>query len=491
MPLRSALFAVQSLFRPVITFLFLLGFSLSASSQQWTTSGNNIYNNNTGNVGVGTITPAYPLDVNGTIRAQSGTLLLMTGNAGLTGTCLATHLFNTCGSSGYLTFGFNTTTGAGTSTPDPLVIQQSNLSVGINTNNPQAKLHIKGAGATSSTSSFLVLNSAGTEMFRVVDNGNIGVGTSSPRTNVEVTGYLSATTGLSIGGTSFTSNAPVNGFTLKNESNFGTFNMGSGMGFGYKFKTNTIDRLVIGDANTKLLNSNMLINTQTDNGNKLQVNGNLWTTGFILTTGAAAGKVLTSDASGNATWQTASGTSGWALTGNSTVDPSTTFVGTTDNSSVAFRTSNSERMRIDGATGNILIGKTSQVNTGYQLDINGNIRAARVVVNTSGADFVFDSAYRITPLSDVEKFILAHHHLPQIAPASEMQTQGADLGDLQTQLLAKVEELTLYVIDQDKRLEQEASRNKEQQAIIDRQAKLLEQQQKLLEQIQEKMTKKP
>jgi hypothetical protein len=100
--------------------------------------------------------------------------------------------------------------------------------------------------------------------------------------------------------------------------------------------------------------------------------------------------------------------------------------------------------------GNVLIGKASQVNTAYKLDVNGGVRANSVVVNTTGADFVFAKNYRLRPLAEVESFIQANHHLPEIAPAAQMQAEGVSLGELQTQLLQKIEELTLYVIEQKK-----------------------------------------
>jgi hypothetical protein len=100
--------------------------------------------------------------------------------------------------------------------------------------------------------------------------------------------------------------------------------------------------------------------------------------------------------------------------------------------------------------GNVLIGKTSQTNTSYKLDVNGNIRANKVVVNTTGADFVFDSSYSLLQLDSVENYIRQNRHLPGIAPASEMQSQGIDVGENQTRLLQKIEELTLYIIELNK-----------------------------------------
>ena len=105
------------------------------------------------------------------------------------------------------------------------------------------------------------------------------------------------------------------------------------------------------------------------------------------------------------------------------------------------------------AGGNVLIGKTSQVNNVYILDINGSARANKVVVNTTGADFVFDSSYQLRSLDSVEIFIQQNKHLPEIEPAADMQKEGVDLGSNQTKLLQKIEELTLYLIEQNKKQE--------------------------------------
>lgn len=117
---------------------------------------------------------------------------------------------------------------------------------------------------------------------------------------------------------------------------------------------------------------------------------------------------------------------------------------------ITIGSGNSEIIRFK-SNGNVLIGKTSQA-TGYKLDIAGNVRADKIVVNTTGADFVFDSSYKLMPLNEVADFISSHRHLPEIAPASDMQTKGIDLGDNQTKLLQKIEELTLYLIEQNKQL---------------------------------------
>jgi hypothetical protein len=96
---------------------------------------------------------------------------------------------------------------------------------------------------------------------------------------------------------------------------------------------------------------------------------------------------------------------------------------------------------------NVLIGKTTQNNAAYKLDVAGKIRADEIIVNTTGADFVFDSTYKLRTLPELETFIKQNKHLPEIAPAKEMQENGVSAGEMQAKLLQKIEELTLYVIE--------------------------------------------
>ena len=159
-----------------------------------------------------------------------------------------------------------------------------------------------------------------------------------------------------------------------------------------------------------------------------------------------------------------------------------------------YNTSNAQELLLNsqGASyftgGNVLIGKTSQTNSGYILDVNGTGRLNQVVVNSTGADYVFDPGYRLLPLDDLESYVHKEHHLPGIASAGQMQQEGVNIGDNQTRLLAKIEELTLYLIKEDKRsaalqekIEQLEDRNKLLEAR-DRKLEGLEQRIQLLEQ---------
>lgn len=102
-------------------------------------------------------------------------------------------------------------------------------------------------------------------------------------------------------------------------------------------------------------------------------------------------------------------------------------------------------------TGNFGIGTAMPA---YKLDVNGTIRANEIIVNTTGADYVFDESYHLPSLSEVERYIAEHKHLPEVQSAEQVQQEGMSVGEMQTLLLQKIEELTLYIIEQDKRIKQ-------------------------------------
>ena len=83
---------------------------------------------------------------------------------------------------------------------------------------------------------------------------------------------------------------------------------------------------------------------------------------------------------------------------------------------------------------------------------DGTIRASEIIVSTTGADFVFADDYELRPLSEVKTFIQENKHLPEIKSAQEMQENGVGINELQTQLLQKIEELTLYILQQEERI---------------------------------------
>ncbi len=89
------------------------------------------------------------------------------------------------------------------------------------------------------------------------------------------------------------------------------------------------------------------------------------------------------------------------------------------------------------------------------LDVKGTIHAQEVKVDMNNwSDFVFHPSYQLKPLMEVEKFIKANGHLHDIPSAAEVEQNGVNVGEMQKKLLQKVEELTLYVIELKKEIEQ-------------------------------------
>jgi len=101
------------------------------------------------------------------------------------------------------------------------------------------------------------------------------------------------------------------------------------------------------------------------------------------------------------------------------------------------------------------------------LSVNGTIHAREVIVDNNGwSDYVFDKNYRLAPLKEVEKEIHDQKHLPGIPSASDVAKNGVSLGDMQAKLLATVEEMTLRLIDQEKRLDDQAKQMRDQNERI-------------------------
>jgi hypothetical protein len=147
----------------------------------------------------------------------------------------------------------------------------------------------------------------------------------------------------------------------------------------------------------------------------------------------------------------------WSTTGNIATNGDSSFVGTVDTNRLSFRTNNVERMTIlkDGT-----IGIGTKTTDGYQLAVNGTAIFVKIKVKplANWPDYVFGDAYNLAPLDSLEGYIRQYHHLPGILSQQEQQHQGVDLAEQQAALLKKLEEHTLYLIDQNKQLKKMTSR---------------------------------
>lgn len=108
----------------------------------------------------------------------------------------------------------------------------------------------------------------------------------------------------------------------------------------------------------------------------------------------------------------------------------------------------------------IVIGNattTIPASSPYKLAVSGGIITEKVRVATNGtpfwADFVFEPTYKLRPLGELEKFIQDNKHLPEIPSTADVTQNGIDLAEMQALLLQKIEELSLYVIEQNKKID--------------------------------------
>ena len=148
---------------------------------------------------------------------------------------------------------------------------------------------------------------------------------------------------------------------------------------------------------------------------------------------------------------------------------------------IRFFTRGTYRMGIH-SSGNVGIGTE---NPTQRLDVSGNIKADGAYINgiiytnevkveaTKWSDFVFDKDYKLPTLQEVENHINEHKHLPDIPSEAEVKENGVSLGEMQAKLLQKIEELTLYVIKQDKTIKEQGEKmNKQAELIKELQSKL-------------------
>ncbi len=95
------------------------------------------------------------------------------------------------------------------------------------------------------------------------------------------------------------------------------------------------------------------------------------------------------------------------------------------------------------------------IGNGFYCNTNGSLKVKDLRVTlTDWSDFVFDDGYNLRPLGEVERYIEANRHLPDIPSAQQVEEEGVDVGEMNKLLLQKVEELTLYIIDLQKQIDE-------------------------------------
>ncbi|WP_439488524.1 hypothetical protein [Algoriphagus sp.] len=125
------------------------------------------------------------------------------------------------------------------------------------------------------------------------------------------------------------------------------------------------------------------------------------------------------------------------------------IVGTESQHDLSIQAGYSEKIRVK-LNGNVGIGTT---NPTHKLSVNGTIKTQEVNVTATGwPDYVFKPEYKLMPLSELEAYIQKNGHLPNVPSEAEVMENGVNLAEMNVKLLEKVEELTLYVIELEKKI---------------------------------------
>ena len=120
---------------------------------------------------------------------------------------------------------------------------------------------------------------------------------------------------------------------------------------------------------------------------------------------------------------------------------------------VRFKITNSGTVMMYNNGGHSLIAYDDAGDKILQLENSGVLRSREVRVNEDAwPDYVFDKNYKLPKLTDVAKFIKKNNHLPGVPTAQEIKNDGLNLGDMQTIQMQKIEELTLYLIEMDEKI---------------------------------------
>lgn len=137
------------------------------------------------------------------------------------------------------------------------------------------------------------------------------------------------------------------------------------------------------------------------------------------------------------------------------------YFGTSTNHPLHFYTNSQFAQMSLLPNGALCIG-TLRAATGYKLNVAGKVMAEELRIQSLGAwpDYVFQKGYHLKSLSELEAEINRLGHLPGIPDAETVQNEGIMVGDMQARMLEKMEELTLYIIDLEKKVRQLSLKNR-------------------------------
>lgn len=407
---------------------------LTGLNKHWDINGSNIYNTNSGNVGIGTNSPAYKLTINAAnprlqfLNSGTGVGFLATNGTDLR---LATNSENATGSLVFNTQG-----------ADRIVITKSGL-VGIGTSTPTQKLTLNGFYPTfqiqhdetnigyldtdfgshlrigtnsTNTTGNLKLQTKTVDRVTIDENGLVGIGTSNPTSILSINAtdpiLQLKNDGVDKGFVQLVGNVIKIGTNSSNT--FGTFVV----------RTSATDRVFVNHKGQMGINiipndtRTTLSIAEDDNGNSgIEINY------------------------------------GGSRRGMFNFNGTNTFLTSSSGSLYIYR--HSSYPFVAYSDGNFSIGDDTKA-SGYRLSIHGKAIATEFTALpiVSWPDYVFEKNYPLRPLAEVKRFIDENKHLPNIPSAAQIEKEGIQLGEMSKKLMEKVEELTLYILQQQEQIEE-------------------------------------
>nr|WP_299173073.1 hypothetical protein [uncultured Allomuricauda sp.] len=265
--------------------------------------------------------------------------------------------------------------------------------------------------------------------FTINQNGNVGFNTDTPSTNFQVNGQVRLNPGLNNNNyVSFRSNTSSQMNMIFYSQNSAKWNFYTSSDDKFYFRKT--DNNTGGGVKMTFDGDNVGIGTDSPS-ERLDVAGKIQADHLIRVNAA------TSTEGGELALDGPSGYNDWRI----------------DNRLGNFRLHHSGTVYFQlGSNGNLGLGTTT---TGtHKLAVEGSIGAREIKVEASGwSDFVFRNDYKLPSLSEVEDFIGERGHLPEIPSEAEIMEKGINLGEMDSKLLQKIEELMLYTIQQQKEIE--------------------------------------
>ncbi|MEO9851757.1 MAG: hypothetical protein ABJH72_14645 [Reichenbachiella sp.] len=150
------------------------------------------------------------------------------------------------------------------------------------------------------------------------------------------------------------------------------------------------------------------------------------------------------------------------ISGDQTVDGTASITGALQAGSIVARLAG------DSETKAITVFNTTDNSEVFRVYNNGLVEAKEVLVSLEvWHDEVFEDDYSLMPVDELEDFVNKNHHLPEVPAEEEVISKGVNLGQMEAILLKKIEELTLYVIDQNRELKKQAEKIKQLESKMD------------------------